>query len=892
MITLQALSPAVTDESITVVTRVNAEQTGQQLFARLVDEVKTQKDGSGKLAEAATPFEQTQQILHLLKGFRAKSLKIKDYQAGNEILGAAPEVQVSMVGDAMSRLVNARHLDMLADRLSDELLKTLLRKKLPYQSDDVSRMLKLVVADSLIGVHLPINSIMSNVERFVEGTTLPQSAEHSLKELAKTFYPDAWTSDERKVGEKITAILNADSTRERMPGSKDKSVADTKTSEQGAVSSHFATGEVWTEVLLVELGKLSETSRMVWSELLDHCATATASKPSKKWLTRSGEILQRVPHAQFATVLCPALQMIGQPGKCQKTNYGGRVQYSEPTEVHDTHVDLLRGLVWSASLVDNVMLIASIGDAAEKCFQKIREIGPRCPKVGNACLLSLSTLATIPAVAQLGRLKARAKHASTRKQIEKAYVRAAGIAGMTPDDLIEIAVPDFGMKTPGLYQESIGDFTAQFALDANRNPQVMWIKSDGKSQGSVPADLKKDHADALKALQRRVKEIEKLIPSIRSRLEHLFLSQRSWNLKEFRQRFLEHPVVAVVARKLIWNLTIGDQVVPAIWHHGEFVEADAAAVSNVDDSTHVSIWHPMEASVSEVLQWRTWLEENQVCQPFKQAHREIYVLTDAERQTAIYSNRFAAHIVRQHQMSALCSQRGWRYGLQGDWDSWNAPYIDLPQHGIRAEFFVEPLDGLNDLTQSFVYTHLSTDQVRFLSLDENGACNLAMPLLLENIPSLVFSEVMRDVDLFVGVTSIGNDPNWQEIGEPAYTEYWQKYSFGELSDLAKTRKQIIELAISRLGLSERCHVEGRFLKVRGNIRKYKIHFGSGNVLMSPNDQYLCIVQKRDSGTKQTDKIFLPFDGDNTLSLILSKAFLLIDDDKIKDATIANQIRLD
>ena len=34
---------------------------------------------------------------------------------------------------------------------------------------------------------------------------------------------------------------------------------------------------------------------------------------------------------------------------------------------------------------------------------------------------------------------------------------------------------------------------------------------------------------------------------------------------------------------------------------------------------------------------------------------------------------------------------------------------------------------------------------------------------------------------------------------------------------------------------------------------------------------------------------LPFEGDATLSLILSKAFLLAEDDKIKDRSIVSQI---
>jgi hypothetical protein len=83
----------------------------------------------------------------------------------------------------------------------------------------------------------------------------------------------------------------------------------------------------------------------------------------------------------------------------------------------------------------------------------------------------------------------------------------------------------------------------------------------------------------------------------------------------------------------------------------------------------------------------------------------------------------------------------------------------------------------------------------------------------------------------------------------------------------------------------------KFLIVRGQLRTYKIHLGSGNILMEPNDQYLCIVPDRSAGSaKAGEKLFLPFEGDNTLSVILSKAFLLAEDTKIKDESIMRQIK--
>jgi len=80
----------------------------------------------------------------------------------------------------------------------------------------------------------------------------------------------------------------------------------------------------------------------------------------------------------------------------------------------------------------------------------------------------------------------------------------------------------------------------------------------------------------------------------------------------------------------------------------------------------------------------------------------------------------------------------------------------------------------------------------------------------------------------------------------------------------------------------------KFLRVRGDLHTYKIHLGSGNILMSPN-QYLCIMPKQSAAAGIKEELFLPFEGDHMMSIILSKALLLADDRKIKDETIVRQI---
>ncbi|MFM7190882.1 MAG: DUF4132 domain-containing protein, partial [Microcystaceae cyanobacterium] len=305
--------------------------------------------------------------------------------------------------------------------------------------------------------------------------------------------------------------------------------------------------------------------------------------------------------------------------------------------------------------------------------------------------------------------------------------------------------------------------------------------------------------------------------------------------------------------------------------------------------------------------WRDWLLAREIQQPFKQAHREIYLLTPAEETTRIYSNRFAGHILKQHQFHALCGQRGWKNQLRlmVDDDCLPATLL-LPQWDLRAEFWIEAIGeeyGV-DTNEVGSFLYLTTDQVRFYPLQaaENyaHACGGRYgtygrpdnePIALTEIPALVLTEVMRDVDLFVGVGSVGNDPNWSDGGpEGRHLDYWQSYSFGELSATAQTRRQVLETLIPRLKkIRDRCSLQERFLVVRGDIRTYKIHLGSGNILMEPNDQYLCIVKA--PGRENQESLFLPFEGDKTLAIILSKAFLLAGDRQITDPTIVAQLQL-
>jgi len=667
----------------------------------------------------------------------------------------------------------------------------------------------------------------------------------------------------------------------------------------------LAPGDVWSDAVNDRFTRVSVAERRQWTTLFAHMLSATSSRPSAKWLKVSKECIAALGEDAVLGALEEWLPLVsrGQSVPHLGSRLDGSLMYVDL--MNGENATCLRGLLWMTPLFpQRDRLARAIAGVARSAYQKIPGVGSRSLKMGNAAVYALSRLASPDAVGQLAMLKARVRFRAAQNELEKAFNKSAEALGLPRDEIEEMSVPTYGLEQVGLCSETLGEYRAELTVSGS-NAKLSWINAKGKSVKSVPAKVKTDHGEELKDLTQALKDIQTMLPAQRDRIDSMFLLEKSWPIDVWKERYLDHPLVGTIARRLIWNI---DGMAAAVVE-GQPVDQHGVSVSH-SKTADVTLWHPVGRSIDEVTSWRHRLEELRVTQPFKQAHREVYLLTEAERNTNTYSNRYAAHVIRQHQFNALCAARGWKNRLRLMVDDGYPPATkDLPHWGLRAEFWVEGIgdDYDVDANDSGVFLRLATDQVRFyrtgaaanwahasggpFQTDAGGPGqdNVNEPLPLDQIPPLVFSEVMRDVDLFVGVASVGNDPTWQDGGpEGRCRDYWQNYSFGELSGTAATRKQVLERLVPRLKIADRCSFSDRFLVVRGDKRTYKIHLGSGNILMEPNDQYLCIVTDSRSLTKQGD-LFLPFEGDGTLSIIISKALLLADDTKITDRTILHQI---
>ncbi|HEX8492122.1 MAG TPA: DUF4132 domain-containing protein [Pyrinomonadaceae bacterium] len=812
---------------------------------------------------------------------------LKDSPAGQKLLEASADEQRGFV------LAAAAWLDRQEGSMFDNALwrirtamLTLLRRRIPFEHDDVARLLEWSALQTSIN-HSGIPQMIKAVDDYLKEHELTPALTEKIAQLVARIESGHSTAESRKWVVRLKELGG-----------------------QTALSIPLVAGEAWSDAVIQALESFDGEHRNAWLSLFNLCSKANGSTPTAKWLKAAEPLLETISFAFFKEAMLEWFPLVDKP-RTERIEFWPEYQPDPNNIIVPVNADILRALVWLCSLREDKEIARALSALAVSAYRKVPGVGPRCVRVGNACIWALGSMPGTEAVGQLALLKVKVKFGTAQRGIETALAAAARRAGLPQDEIEEISVPTYGLQEVGRGREPLSDYAAELTVTGTNDAEIKWAKPDGKRQTSVPQAVKDQHPEELKNLKQTLKDICKMLPAQAARIENLYLERKKWAFPAWRERYLDHPLVGTLARRLIWKFTCGPSVASGIWYEGRIVGADECELDWLNDATEVELWHPIEEAPETVIRWREWLTEHEVRQPFKQAHREVYLLTDAERSTRLYSNRFAAHIIKQHQFNALCAARNWKNKLRLMVDDEYPPAVrPTPAWNLRVEFWVEGA-GENygtDTNEAGTYLYLTTDQVRFYPLDSAmnyahaggggyhsaiyGQVTPAEPLSLEQIPPLVFSEIMRDVDMFVGVASVANDPGWADGGpEGRYQAYWANYSFGDLSETAKTRRAVLERLVPRLKIADRCRLTDKFLMVRGDLRTYKIHLGSGNIMMEPNDQYLCIVPARgmaaDSG--HAGKVFLPFEGDNTLAIILSKAFLLAEDTKITDPTIVRQI---
>lgn len=611
------------------------------------------------------------------------------------------------------------------------------------------------------------------------------------------------------------------------------------------------------------------------------------SRPTKTWIKKASESLDDA-------ALNDLLDMIAEVGPKIQDDFlspvgSGADMFTELLN-WDMRQQNWSAILWAVHLA-GPKAEPVLFDFALQAFRKRPGVGITNEKLGNAATFSISLLDDTLAVASLMRLQRRVAYSSVKKRIGKLLGEVAKRAGLTRSDLEEMSAPDHKLAN-GPRRIPLKGGVAVLE-NAGGKVALSWEDDDGRTRKAPPTTLKEKDPDGIKTVRKLAKRIAADLVTWKDHLDASYLREQSWPHDLWQQRYAGHGTLAILARQLIWVAQRGEtatSVLPVadgcIDQRGNEVDCTSATMR---------LWHPLDSKDDEIREWREVLMSRGVVQPFRQVWRETFTLTDAEKATGTYSNRFAGHIVQQHQLLALGVANGWQSTHRTGFDTPNdePTHIRIPAFGLQAEFWTQAAGADSPTSQSGSYYYLATDRVKFHRLDEKARHGRGKEVPLTSVPARVFSEIMRHCDLFTSVSSISLDPEWMDPGADAEhpsqwrqdaNEYWAASHSARLQGSSATRYDMLNLLLPRLKEAERYSLQKNHLRVKGQRHSYLIHLGSAAVHIESSGRHVCIIP-----AGRAKAVALPFDSDLTLSLILSKAFLLANDHAINDPVILAQL---
>ncbi len=639
----------------------------------------------------------------------------------------------------------------------------------------------------------------------------------------------------------------------------------------------------WSQIVFDEIAGKDNITASAWHGLLEHGRTLEQTVPGAKWKRRCLDLTNALGDAEVERTFHRWLALGPTPGQLS----GARSPIEDST--------YQKGVVWCIALVGTPDVASTIGDFAIACLRKVPMLGAVSQKVGFACIQALGSMECTEAITQLSRLRSKVKHSFARRLIEKSLDVAAKRSGLTVEELEDFSVPSYAIDIEGKAEIIVGDAKATVRLCEEGKVTAIWQNTDGKLVKSVPAHIKKAFASDVKSVSMLAKELEQAFLAQRYRLESCFTSMRSVPIAHWRRYFVEHPLLGFLGRRLIWVFSNEQGWERSGLYSDDEVRGPGGEVIDLAPAAKVRLWHPLSSEPADLQQWRERIFVLAIRQPFRQAFRECYQLTENELQTRMYSNRFAGTVMRQHQLASLCRARGWEYRLMSTaFDGYNTPTKNLQEWNVQAEFKVDLLpdrdeslkdSALAEESGMGISLFVGSDQVRFY----RGRHEIA----LDEVPAVVFSEVMREVDLFTSVCAIGEDESWMDQGDHGSGILNPRFDLREIASLIELRAELLSRVLPTTQIASRCEVERNYLKVQGQLGTYHVQLGWAAVaLVADNHSRLLRIPQVMLNAVVLDQLPPSIELDYRTEMILRKAYVLADDWNIRSPELVKQLMPD
>ena len=277
---------------------------------------------------------------------------------------------------------------------------------------------------------------------------------------------------------------------------------------------------------------------------------------------------------------------------------------------------------------------------------------------------------------QLNGIAQKLKFQGLKKKAQEFMEAIATDRGMSRTQLEDRIVPDLDLDERGTRVFDFGPRQFTVVLDADLKPVVR--DEAGKLKSDLPKPGAKDDADKAKTaladwkiLKKQLREVIKVQAF---RLEQAMVTGRRWNLQEFEQLLVRHPLMINLVRRLVWG---GYDKKGKLVRTFRVTEEREYADSRDEKTTlegliAVGIVHPLHLGKDELSAWGQVFGDYEIFSPFPQLGRPVMAL-EKDEATKSEIHRFDKVKIPGGAFMGTMEKLGWTRGSASD-------------HGVIQEF--------------------------------------------------------------------------------------------------------------------------------------------------------------------------------------------------------------
>lgn len=390
--------------------------------------------------------------------------------------------------------------------------------------------------------------------------------------------------------------------------------------------------------------------------------------------------------------------------------------------------------------------------------------------------------------------------------------------------------------------KEIDGTTFRLCVDDRGKTDIICTK-DGKTLKSVPAKLKKN--EYVVRLSDTKKKLNEQYRRTRAMFEQAMEDSTEFTVGELNI-LRNNPVVLPVIKDLLF--VCGEKLG---FLSGNGLTDHAGNTVKLSDSDNVIVAHPY--ALCKDGSWSAYqklLFGKGIVQPFKQVFRELYVKT-AEEAEMTHSLRYSGNQIQPAKTAACLKSRRW---------------VADVEDGLQKVYYKENIVArIYAMADWFTPADIEAPTLEWVEFTDRKT---GSAIAIKNIPDVIFSEVMRDVDMAVSVAHAGGiDPETSH-------------------STVEMRAALIEFTLPLFKLTN-VTLKGSHAFISGKYGEYTLHLGSG-VIHKKGGAMINILPVH---SQHRGKLFLPFaDEDPKTAEIITKVLFLAEDSKIIDPSILEQIK--